>query len=415
MWFKKSINVIVFTIIFHPIHAQEKGIKFEQDYNWSKILTMAKTDNKYIFVDCYTTWCGPCRFMESNVFPTTEVGQLFNDKFICVKFQIDTTASDVEKIKSKYKDAAFIKNEYKIDGYPTYLFFNPAGELVHNASGACTPEEFIARGNNALDPEKQYYTQIRKYNAGNRDASFLKNLTLLAINAQDEIAISKYAKNYYASQSNLLDSTNLFFLYQTTLNTADTGFKLMSDNIEKFETVVEKKRLQNSLQFIIIRSEFFLDNNIGKDWDNYKWNAFAKYLSKKYPLFAKKALLQFKIIIFEGKNNWKDYAKAVEKYIAIEVLPNSELNDYAWTIFRKSNDKEILEQALMWSNKTFTNQQKIEPGYMDTYANLLYKIGRKKEAIKWERKAQKIAIEQGAEKSWGQDVIDKINKGEKTW
>ena len=45
----------------------------------------------------------------------------------------------------------------------------------------------------------------------------------------------------------------------------------------------------------------------------------------------------------------------------------------------------------------------------------LYKIGRKKEAIKWERKAQKIAIEQGAEKSWGQDVIDKINKGEKTW
>ena len=30
-------------------------------------------------------------------------------------------------------------------------------------------------------------------------------------------------------------------------------------------------------------------------------------------------------------------------------------------------------------------------------------------------KAQKIAIEQGQDKNWGKDVIDKISKGEKTW
>ena len=71
--------------------------------------------------------------------------------------------------------------------------------------------------------------------------------------------------------------------------------------------------------------------------------------------------------------------------------------------------------TLVWSKKTFTNQEKIEPGYIDTYSNLLYKLGRKEEALKWETKAQKIAIEQGQHKSWGQEVIDKMNKGEKTW
>jgi hypothetical protein len=83
--------------------------------------------------------------------------------------------------------------------------------------------------------------------------------------------------------------------------------------------------------------------------------------------------------------------------------------------FQRCDDKEVLENALTWSKKSFTDQAKVEPGYIDTYANLLYKLGRNKEALEWETKAQDIAIKQGADKGWGQDVIDKINKGEKTW
>ena len=179
--------------------------------------------------------------------------------------------------------------------------------------------------------------------------------------------------------------------------------------------MIDKKKLQTTLKFIIIRSEFRLNNNIGEDWDRKKWDSFANSLSKKYPLFANQVLLEVKILIFPGKNNWKGYAEAVEKYIAVQSPLNSELNDYAWTIFSKCDDKEILKIALKWSNMSFNNQEKIEPGYIDTYANLLYKMGRNKEALEWEMKAQKIAVEQGADKSWGQDVIDKINKGEKTW
>lgn len=412
---KKLAILLIFQLIFVTTHSQSIGIQFQHNSNWKAILTKAKDENKYILVDCYTTWCGPCKQMDATVFPLENVGNFFNENFISVKIQFDSTKNDVEEIKAQYADAAFIKKEYKITGYPTFLFFNPTGELVHEEGGSCSPDEFITRGNNALNVESQYYTQIKKYNAGDRDADFLKRLTKLAIKAHNENAISKYAKAYYETQQDLLSSDNLQFVYETTLNANDTGFHLMSNNLKIFETAVEPKRLQTTLKFIIIRSEFRLNNNIGYEWDKKKWDSFANSLLIKYPLFAKEVLLQFEILVFPGQNNWKGYAEAVEKYITIQTPSNTELNEYAWTIFGKCNKKAILEKALKWSKMSFTNKEKIDPGYIDTYANILYKMGEKNEALKWEKKAQKIAIEQGLDKNWGQDVIDKINKGEQTW
>ena len=51
--------------------------------------------------------------------------------------------------------------------------------------------------------------------------------------------------------------------------------------------------------------------------------------------------------------------------------------------------------------------------YIDTYANLLYKLGKKDEAITWEQKALDLAPE-GEKKSY-EETLDKMKKGEKTW
>src|SRR5579863_6830712 len=67
-----------------------KGMQFEHDLSWSGILAKAKAENKYIFMDCFTTWCGPCKFMSTTIFPQEETGNYFNDKFINVKVQLDT-------------------------------------------------------------------------------------------------------------------------------------------------------------------------------------------------------------------------------------------------------------------------------------------------------------------------------------
>jgi thiol:disulfide interchange protein len=44
-----------------------KGIRFEHGLSWAQVKEKAKAENKYIFMDCYATWCGPCKAMDKNV------------------------------------------------------------------------------------------------------------------------------------------------------------------------------------------------------------------------------------------------------------------------------------------------------------------------------------------------------------
>jgi hypothetical protein len=65
-----------------------------------------------------------------------------------------------------------------------------------------------------------------------------------------------------------------------------------------------------------------------------------------------------------------------------------------------------------------------QDGEMDTYANLLYKTGKRTEALQWEQEALKIA-EARRNGDYGeiyeshikifQETIDKMEKGQPTW
>ena len=66
-------------------------------------------------------------------------------------------------------------------------------------------------------------------------------------------------------------------------------------------------------------------------------------------------------------------------------VSQSDLNEYAWTVFQNCSDETCLKNALEWSKRSFEKEQ--NPAYMDTYANILYRLGRKDEAIEWEQKA----------------------------
>ncbi len=51
-----------------------RGIKFENELDWQQVLAKAKAENKYIFVDCYATWCIPCKKMDTDVYSSQKVG-----------------------------------------------------------------------------------------------------------------------------------------------------------------------------------------------------------------------------------------------------------------------------------------------------------------------------------------------------
>ncbi len=179
-----------------------QGIHFEKDLNWQQVQAKAKAENKYIFVDCFAAWCGPCKMMEEDVYPKKEVADYFNVHFISVKLQMDRTAYDDAHIKSWYETAKDIEKSYQINAYPTYLFLDPYGNAVHKAKGAVSADKFIGIGQNALDSQRQYYTIVKKYYTGTKnfepgkiDIAELKGLAR-TFQSSDRSTAGKMATDY---------------------------------------------------------------------------------------------------------------------------------------------------------------------------------------------------------------------------
>src|SRR5262249_36581602 len=115
--------------------SQEKGIQFEQNLSWQQVQAKAKQENKYIFAECYASWCGPCKQMDKTVYSVDSIGVIYNNSFVSFKVQCDTSKNDDSIVRAAYVDAYQIVTTYKITAYPTFLFFSPDGKLVHKDLG----------------------------------------------------------------------------------------------------------------------------------------------------------------------------------------------------------------------------------------------------------------------------------------
>src|SRR5687768_4337454 len=78
---KKQLLLLVVFPLFTVAELSAQGIRFEHG-SWEQAKAKAKAGNKFIFVDAFTTWCGPCRYMSANIFPKPEVGTFFNQHFV---------------------------------------------------------------------------------------------------------------------------------------------------------------------------------------------------------------------------------------------------------------------------------------------------------------------------------------------
>ncbi|MEP6556829.1 MAG: thioredoxin fold domain-containing protein [Ferruginibacter sp.] len=407
----KTIFLLAAFIPF-VLQAQDKGVHFQHELSWQQVQAKAKAEHKYIFMDCFTTWCGPCKFMTAQIFPQESVGDVLNKDFISIKVQLDTTANDNEQVKSWYKDGHDIAEQYKVRAYPTYLFFDPNGKLVHLAVGSSPAEDFIAKVKNAMNPETQYYSLMDKYKSGEKDSAFLRKVLLAAQGAYDMDNGREIFQAYLKTQPDLYTKSNLQFIRDFTSSTKDNGFAILYKDAAKVNAVLGAGVAESITQQIIMREEVYNKFPKSKD-EKPDWTAIDKSLTKNYPALAPEMVAKAKVIWYQHVQDWEHYKTVVvdymNKYGANASV--SELNNYAWTVFQKCDDMACVSEALNWSKRSFKDSD--NPMFIDTYANILYKLGKKDEAIVWEQKA--IDLVPDAEKADYQKTIDKMKAGEKTW
>ena len=141
--------------------AQEAGLKFIDDKPLYEVIQMAKQQGKLVFIDCYTTWCGPCKIMANNEFVKKEAADYFNEKFVCAKY-------DMEK-----GDGPDMASKYQVRAYPTFLILNDEGEMVHRVVGASSLPDFIKKVDEGLQG-KTLADYRREFAAGERSEAFLR-------------------------------------------------------------------------------------------------------------------------------------------------------------------------------------------------------------------------------------------------
>lgn len=418
---KKLLMVAAMATLCIGLQAQNTGVQFVQAANWKEVLKKAKKENKHIFIDFYATWCGPCKAMDANIFPLAEVGEYFNANFVSVKIQMDMTKNDKEHVKKWYKDARFLEKEYGIMAYPTYMVLSPDGKPLHRLVGGFkTGAEFIAKVKDAFVPTKAYYANVADYKSHLDDSAYLRNAIKVSLQVRDRASAAEIGNYYFDVVKDHFAKANVEVFASVLNSSKDKAYNFFLNNPGKVDAVSTPGYAASQVSAIMYTDDIKPVLESDKDTD---WPVFKKQMKEKYKIVSDKSLDELEIRYYVMKNKTADYDKAVmlfmNKYSA--QMGDWELNQNAWIAFNTTNTKEVLEEALKWTELAFA---KVEKGpntnyanYIDTYANLYYKLGKKEEAITWQQKGIDIASAGVDKKKVAglNENLEKMKKNEKTW
>lgn len=409
----------------------DKGIRFEEGLTWEQVKTKASTENKLIFVDCYATWCKPCKIMDQTVYPNDTIGSYLNDRFISVKVQMDSSKGDNEQIKILYPAARLFEKEYNINALPTFLFFSPEGRALHKETGAKDIKEFMHLAADASNPDKQLYTLINKCREGTMPPEIMAALALKLKNEfrdnQTAAAIARDYKGKYLdklSDEEFLTKKNLEFLesFSEIISPDDRIFYFFYRHPAHVDSLLGvKDHSKNWVNYIITKNMIdpsLIEANEKKKMPD--WEHLEKKVSRKFGKYlAVRNITSAKLKWYTDKKDYQNQAKYLVRemdYIELSSLKNeiegSVLNNRAWIIFLYSNDKQDLQKSLPWVDRALSLVKNItsKAEYMDTKANILYKLERREEAL-----ALETEVASFSKKKEHATNLEKMKKGEPTW
>jgi thiol-disulfide isomerase/thioredoxin len=406
---KTIFYTLSFLFLFSGINAQNRSINFEQ-ISWQEVLSKAAKENKMIFFDAYTSWCGPCKWMAANVFTNDTVADYFNQNFINVKI-------DMEK-----EEGINLAKEYKVTSYPTYLFVDSSGTLLHRYSGSAPVADFITIAQDALNPAKRISYFDEKYQNGDRSNEFIREYIDKVSKAGNYEKQRELVDWYFAlnTESKLLSKENFEMIEKHIGGCLQKPFIFLLENTDYYYQVAGKERVNKKIMEVYdgnFRGMLYQTENekgetveIVSDENIETFRTQINNIKDKELKEKLAALLD--AYYYQRIKNWPEYEKAVIKHLQINSLEHWAIyNDYAWTFYENENikSKEAMEAAITWAQKSVA----INSNYYnnDTLAAILYKAGKKKEALRAAKKAIEIGKKTGDNISATEDLLIKINAG----
>ena len=441
-------QLLIISVLLFSMMGYSQGIAFEHG-TWKDVLEKAKQTNKPVFVDVYTSWCGPCKMMSKDIFPLAEVGAVYNANFVC--YQVDAEKGEGVEIAKKYE----------VKAYPTYLFIKPDGTLFSLAIGSMPVKDFISVSNTAIadmnDP-KPLTVWDKEYAGKKNDPGFLLDYMnkRSKLGKSNALLLDEYLKllpeerrtsdtiiRFYQKEEHYLNVNSL--AYTNLLKNKDEFYKKLYENVYTYlydGVVYSVKEAAKSKDEQLLHAAIQAFDKTHKNplrmskdelyMDYYKRTRDSVTYLKYTCDFCNNDLMNISTDSIKKKD--RESLQQIEKAIqsgALAVMDSAnraqvkeysahlwrntiseKLNNIAWDVFLTVSDINVLQDALRWSKRSLEIYPN-NPEWTDTYANLFYKLGKKEEAIAKEEEAVQYA---GKDQKKGfEETVTKMKSGVKTW
>lgn len=365
---KKLVSTALLTVMaVLASFGQDSKIHFV-DIELDSAYKLAKAENKLVFVDCYTTWCGPCKYMDANIFTQPEVADFYNENFINVKLDMEAGEGEV------------FAGWYEVRSYPTYIFLDVSSrrkQLVHRTVGSMDAETFIQFGKDASDPEVRIGELRTRYAQGDRDPEFIRDYVMKLYDAgysSDAREISYWL--YQDLNWNTIDSTDADILLRFINGNAHPLYEGMMSNLSALEKVADPDMLYRTL---IQGHMTTVWRGLRAEDPSISFNQAMKEVDAMN--FSGKEKMKWEIELFYSEQQDQErYLELAPMFAEKYSMDNSTaLNSTAWAIYEMTDDKKALTKALNLVNRSV----ELEADYnnLDTKMRILYVIGKKKDAI----------------------------------
>ncbi|MEO6169089.1 MAG: thioredoxin fold domain-containing protein [Chitinophagales bacterium] len=361
--------IILASLLCFSHDATSQNVNFDQG-TWEEVLQKAKAENKYIMVDAFTTWCGPCKRMDAEKFHNNqEVADFLNTNFISFK-------ADCEK-----SPTAAMAIKFKVMSYPTLLFFNPQGELISRSLGYTSNQKVFMEPFQkalAIKDKKVFAYDSKELNPG-FPPIYTDAFKVDGVNAKRHSA--EEVLQYLDGQKDKFSEVNWAVLYLYSFPGRYEQFFI--DNYEKYKTLYKTETADAVGKIANRHVNAAMNNKDEKELD-----AAMAMVQKYIPEQSDDLLPGWKINFYKSNGQWVKYADAIDAELANDPDVDVEyLNQFCWPVYEKCDDPAIIKRALGWLDSRYAELKSYE--VLDTYASLLYKGNRLEEAEQYALKAIK--------------------------
>jgi thiol-disulfide isomerase/thioredoxin len=404
MQIKQFLNLLIVLCLLN-FHLPAQGIIWQKG-NFESILNKAKAEKKLVYVDIFTTWCGPCKQMDAEVFTNSEVGKTFNENFVCYK---------IDGEKGEGKD---LVEYFELESYPTSMFLDAEWNVVLKLEGFRPKERLLEAADkvkvrNKISGSDDDLEQV--YLKGKRDAPFLLDyLKVRALQKMDNgVILDEYLGKITPEQQNSTNTQQLILENASLLRGRAFDYLMAHKNEEKYFRKLKGIISQNLNKAANQKNEKLLNDLLATNGrlsktfaEANEWNTEAKmnYLmltNQPEKFFVTADFFMDTYVLKKDLVTLRNLPELKEQY-------QQKIKKASRFVAERFTEREKLEKAALWIKKSLEIEEKSYNN--EIYSRILFTLNNKKEAIRLMERALALAKQEKSENDYLSLLENELSK-----